>query len=47
MCPKQSERLEDIQKKNSNASKKDGISEVNEQIVSLITNKILLYFIFI
>ena len=34
MCPKQSERLEDIQKKYPNASKEGGNSEVNEQIVS-------------
>ena len=34
MRPKQSEHLEDIQKKYSNASKESGNSEANEQIVS-------------
>ena len=34
MCPKQSERLEDIQKKYPKASKESGNSEANEQIVS-------------
>ena len=44
---KQSERLEDIQKKYPNASKESGNSEANKQIVSFNTNKILLYLIFI
>ena len=34
MRSKQSERLEDIQKKYPNASKESGNSEANEQIVS-------------
>jgi len=34
MHPKQSERLEDIQKKYPNASKEGENSEANEQIVS-------------